>query len=151
MIACRRVRFGSSRSPALAAVILLGATAATAGFVGCGPKGPGRYDVKGMVTFHGKPVPSGTIRFEPDATKGNGGPIGYAMIIDGRYTTSEQGSKGSLKGPLVAVVNGGPAPDPEVEFQREWFNDYRTTLTLDPKVGVTVFDIDIPQETRDPK
>ncbi len=151
MIAYRRARFGSSRGRARAAVILLGGMAATAGVVGCGPKGPSRYDVEGMVTFDGKPVPSGTIRFEPDATKGNSGPVGYAAIIDGRYSTAEHGSKGSLKGPLVAFLNGGPAPDPKVELPRMWFSDYQTTLTLDPKAGVTMFDIDIPRETPKPK
>jgi hypothetical protein len=61
-------------------------------------RGPQRFHVEGKVTFDGKPVPSGTIRFEPDSTKGNTGPVGYAAIIDGRYTTATEGSKGSLRG-----------------------------------------------------
>lgn len=146
MIARRRVRFGSGRGRCPAAVIRLIGMALPAIAVGCGPNGPVRYDIEGVITFDGKPVPSGMIRFEPDATKGNSGPVGYAMIIDGRYTTAEQGSKGSLKGPLVAFLNGGPAPDPKVEFPKMWFSDYKTTLTLDPKVGVMMFNVDVPKE-----
>jgi hypothetical protein len=118
---------------------------------GCGPRGPQRFHVEGAVTFDGKSVPSGTIRFEPDSTKGNTGPVGYAAIIDGRYTTATEGSKGSLKGPIVAFLTGGPAPDPKVEFPKMWFIDYRTTLTLESKSGVTTFDFDVPKETPKPK
>lgn len=118
---------------------------------GCGPRGPQRFQIEGAVTCDGKPVPSGTIRFEPDSTKGNRGPVGYAAIIDGRYATATEGSKGSLRGPLVAILTGGPARDPKVEFPTMWFTEYRTTLTLEPKSGVTTFDFDVPKETPKPK
>jgi len=118
---------------------------------GCGSNGPQRFHVEGAVTFDGKPVPSGTIRFEPDSTKGNTGPVGYSAIIDGRYTTATEGSKGSLKGPIVAFLTGGPAPDPKVEFPKMWFTEYRTTLTLESKSGVTTCDIDVPKEAPKPK
>ncbi len=120
-------------------------------FSGCGPRGPQRFQLEGKVTFDGKPVPSGTIRFEPDSTKGNTGPVGYTAIKDGRYTTAMEGSKGSLKGPIVAFLTGGPAPDPKVEFPKMWFIDYRTTLTVEQKSGVTTFDIDVPKEAPKPK
>lgn len=120
-------------------------------FSGCGPRGPQRFHLEGKVTFDGKPVPSGTIRFEPDSAKGNTGPVGYTAIKDGRYTTATEGSKGSLKGPIVAFLTGGPAPDPKVEFPRMWFAEYRTTLTVEPKSGVTTFDFDVPKETPKPK
>ena len=84
-------------------------------------------------------------------TKGNSGPVGYAAIKDGRYTTSTAGSKGSLQGPIVAYLSGGPAPDPKVEFPQMWFIDYRTTLTLEPKWGTTTFDVDVPKDTPRPK
>jgi len=118
---------------------------------GCGPRGLQRFQLEGKVTFDGKPVPSGTIRFEPDSTKGNRGPVGYTAIKDGRYTTAMEGSKGSLKGPIVAFLTGGPAPDPKVEFPKMWFIDYRTTLTVEPKSGVTTFDFDVPKDTPRPK
>ena len=120
-------------------------------FSGCGPRGPQRFQLEGKVTFDGKPVPCGTIRFEPDSTKGNTGPVGYAAIIDGHYTTAMEGSKGSLKGPIVAFLTGGPAPDPKVEFPKMWFIDYRTTLTVEQKSVVKTFDIDVPKEAPKPK
>jgi hypothetical protein len=118
---------------------------------GCGQRGPTRFHLEGKVTFDGQPVPSGLIRFEPDSTKGNTGPVGYAAIKHGRYTTATDGSKGSLNGPIVAFLTGGPAPDPKVEFPKMWFVDYSTTLTLEPKSGATTFDIDVPKETAKPK
>ena len=135
---------GPRRWPATLIVVV-------AALSGCGPRGLQRFHVEGTVTFDGKPVPSGAIRFEPDSTKGNVGPVGYAAIKDGRYTTATEGSKGSLKGPIVAFLTGGPAPDPKVEFPRMWFAEYRTTLTLEPKSGATTFDIDVPKEAPKPK
>lgn len=96
------------------------------------------------MTFAGRPVPNGLIRFEPDASRGNHGPVGYAPIINGRYTTATDGSKGALKGPLVAIMTGGPAPDPQVEFPKMWFEEHRATLDLDPKAHVSRFDFDVP-------
>jgi len=118
---------------------------------GCGSGGPQRFHLEGKVTYGGETVPNGLIRFEPDFTKGNSGPVGYAAIKDGRYTTSTAGSKGSLQGPIVAYLSGGPAPDPKVEFPQMWFIDYRTTLTLEPKWGTTTFDVDVPKDTPRPK
>ena len=54
--------------------------------VGCGgavESGPPRFRLSGKVTFDGKPVPAGTIYFEP-AT----GPAGSAQIKDGQYDTA---------------------------------------------------------------
>jgi len=118
--------------------------AIAAAFAGCGPRGPERFQLAGKVTFAGKPVPSGLIRFEPDATRGNRGPVGYAAIKDGRYTTNTRGCKGALEGPLVVYMTGGPAPDPKVEFPTMWFTEYETSITLEPKRGVARFDFDVP-------
>lgn len=117
---------------------------------GCGPGGVKRFHLEGKATFDGQPVPNGMIRFEPDSTKGNTGPVGYAAIKDGYYTTATNGSKGSLKGPIVAYMTGGPAPDPKDELPKMWFTDYRTTLTLEPTRGVTTFDIDVPKDAPRP-
>lgn len=124
------------------------ALAIAAALAGCRPAGPTRYQIDGTVTFDGKPVPSGLIRFEADATRGNHGPVGYAAIKDGRYTTATQGAKGALQGPLVAIMTGGPAPNPAVEFPVMWFTDYTTTLVLEPTGGTTTFDFDIPRERK---
>lgn len=122
---------------AIVAAVLLNAT-------GCGPAGPPRHHLEGRVTFDGKPVPSGLIRFEADTTRGNSGPVGYAAIKDGLYATATQGSKGALKGPLVAIMTGGPAFDPTVEFPKMWFEEHRATLELDPKAYISRFDFDVP-------
>ena len=98
--------------------------------------------------WHGNPESGAVFRFEPDGTQGNGGPVGYAAIKDGRYSTTTAGSKGSLQGPIVAYLTGGPAPDPKVEFPQLWFIDYRTTFTLEPRRGTTTFDIDVPASAK---
>lgn len=129
--------------PRHAALLLLAIATMLAG---CRPAGPARFQITGKVAFDGRPVPSGLIRFEADATQGNSGPVGYASIKDGRYTTAEQGSKGALKGPLVAIMTGGPAPSPQVEFPEMWFTDYTAKIVLEPTGGATTFDFDIPKE-----
>jgi len=115
---------------------------------GCGPNGPQRFHVEGGVTYAGKPLPRGVIRFEPDGSKGNAGPVGLAEIADGRYTTDQPGTKGSLRGPIVAVITGYPALDPAKEFQAPLVSEYRIETTLEPKGrGPVRIDFDVP-ETR---
>ena len=119
--------------------------------VGCGPGGPARYAVEGRVTFRGQPVPNGMVRFEPDGTKGNRGPVGYAAIVDGRYTTVAKGARGALKGPLVVWISGGPPPDPEKEFVEPFFSEYRTTGDIQPQAfKTTVIDFDVPESAAPP-
>src|SRR5204862_378695 len=85
-------RFGLAR---WAIVGVLGLAA-----VGCGES---RVEVSGEVTFDGKPVPAGRIYFNPDFTKGNDGPQGYADIKDGKFDTRNKG-KGACGGPTIAVI-----------------------------------------------
>jgi len=139
--AIRHGRRHAGRLIVLTAVALLITT-------GCGPSGPRRFQLEGSVTFDGKPVPSGVIRFEPDASRGNRGPVGYAAIEDGRYTTATHGHKGALQGPLVVYMTGGPAPEPNVEFPVLWFVDHRTTIELDPEASVSNFDFDVPPQKK---
>ena len=133
----RRLQLARLFVSACAVVAVLFAT-------GCGSNGPRRYHLEGNVTFDGEPLPRGLIRFEPDSTQGNIGPVGYAAIMSGSYSTKNLG-KGVLKGPLVAYLTGGPAPDPKIEFPKMWFTEYRTTLTLEPSRGVTAFDVAVPK------
>lgn len=73
--------------------------------VGCNrTTGPARYDVSGAVTFDGKPVPTGSIIFAPDTSKGNDGPGASAEIKDGVYRT--RAGQGTIGGPHVATVSG---------------------------------------------
>jgi len=56
---------------------------------GCGSRsGVDLFSLSGSVTFDGKPVPAGTVTFEPDSAKGNRGPGAVAQIKDGRYSTA---------------------------------------------------------------
>src|SRR5262245_29789774 len=72
---------------------------------GCGSDGPPRYRVHGMVTYEGKPVPAGTIIFEPDASQKNDGPQGLATIHAGLFD-SAKGGKGTVGGPHRVTILG---------------------------------------------
>ena len=51
-------------------------------FIGCNrDTGPARYDLKGSITYAGKPVPAGYILFAPDKSKGNDGPGACGFLI----------------------------------------------------------------------
>lgn len=67
---------------------------------GCGGgDGPTLYDLNGTVSFDGKPLPYGIVRFVPDETKSNSGGAGYAEIVDGKYDTTALGGRGVIGGP----------------------------------------------------
>jgi hypothetical protein len=95
--------------------------------------GPQRFHLQGTVTFEGRPVPSGTIRFEPDGSRGNQGPVSVVPIREGRYSSNQPGVKGAIKGPLVVWISGYPAHDPNIEIQPPLFPEYRTTTELHPQ------------------
>ena len=80
---------------------------------GCS-RGPSFNDVSGTVTFDGKPVPAGRIYFNPDFSKGNDGPQGFADIKDGKYDTRNKG-QGHAGGPMVISVEGfdGKSENPD--------------------------------------
>jgi hypothetical protein len=85
-------------------VLLLAAAA------GCG--GDRLADVKGTVTFDGRPVPAGVVWFEPDIAGGNTtAPQGFAFVKDGAFDTRANG-KGVRAGAYVLRVeafDGKPA------------------------------------------
>ncbi|MSU77931.1 MAG: hypothetical protein EXS16_07530 [Gemmataceae bacterium] len=73
--------------------------------LGC-QTGPHLYHVKGTVTHHGNPVPAGVIFFDPDLTKQNDGPQGFAFIKDGVYDTAAKGSQGIIGKAYVVRIRG---------------------------------------------
>lgn len=73
--------------------------------VGCGDGKEKLYDVSGTVTYHDKPVPLGTVFFDPDVTQGASGTQGFATIRDGRFSTALDG-RGVRGGPHVLRVQG---------------------------------------------
>lgn len=75
------------------------------GLTGCGGEsGPHRSNVRGNVTYKGKPVPKGLIRFTPDQSRKNEGPGAAAEIIDGFYETSS--GRGVVSGPHTVLISG---------------------------------------------
>lgn len=80
--------------------------------VGCGSNRPATFELSGVVTLDGQPVPVGDIVFYPDASQGNTGMQARAAIRDGSYRTPP--GKGHVGGPMVIVVNcldGIPVPE----------------------------------------
>lgn len=73
---------------------------------GCSRSGPDRFRVSGTVTHAGQPVALGRIVFEPDASRGNSGPQGFAPIENGRYDTATPNCKGSVGGPMIVMIDG---------------------------------------------
>lgn len=77
----------------------------------CGKSGPPRYELSGLITYRGKPVPAGTIRFEPIGSVVNPSTIGEAEIKDGKYATlPAKGIIGGRQIVFVAGYNGRPEP-----------------------------------------
>ena len=112
------------------------------GAVGCGSSSSTTHQLKGKVTFAGKPVPAGRVFFLPDSTKGNSGPGGFAEIKDGVYDTAEKGG-GTFGGPLIIRIDGfdgnKTATDP---IGQPWFLNYE--IFADYPRGNAVRDFDVP-------
>lgn len=87
---------------------------AAAMIVGCGSEDLARHRLSGTVTYHGKPVPTGAIFFEPDASQGNSGAPSYAEIKDGKFDTAADGL-GFIGGPHVVTIEA---------FDGKALNDY---------------------------
>jgi hypothetical protein len=116
---------------------------------GCGPGGVRRYDLSGSVTYEGKPIPSGMISFDPVGLNKGGG---YAVIVDGKYDTTQHG-RGHLGGEHVVHINGdagkAPAPgSPEADsfVVKPLFAPYETTMDLSK--GKAIVDFDVPRNER---
>lgn len=81
--------------------------------LGCGgDPGPKTYRVSGIVQYDNKPVPYGSIQFLPDSSKSNSGPMGYAVILDGKFDTKAAGGRGVVGGPHQVIVTGMKSPPP---------------------------------------
>jgi hypothetical protein len=117
--------------------------AALAASSGCGTdKKLGQ--LKGKVTFNGKPVPAGYISFTPDSSKGNQGSVKVAQIKDGEYDTSLASDPGIVPGPNViriAGFDGKPIPRRFVQG-KQIFNEYELRETL--AAGATTKDFVVP-------
>jgi len=110
--------------------------------------GPTRYDVHGMVEFDGIPLTMGRITFVPDSSKKNEGPVGYAMIEDGKYDTAKIGGKGTIAGPLKVLVTGFAPPIAGQETNEPIFEDYELTAELSKGQGRTELNFEVPLSAR---
>jgi hypothetical protein len=101
-----------------------------------------RFDLSGTVTFKGRPVPAGVIVINPDLSKGNDGPQGFAEIRDGRFDTRTL-AKGAPSGAVVLVIDGfdGKA-QPEAPYGQPLFVGHKVWVEL-PKEP-TEKNIDVP-------
>ena len=118
---------------------------------GCTPSdtSPVRFQVSGMVKFHGAPVPTGTIRFIPDAARGNSGPVGYASISNGHFDTAAKG-KGAVGGHQKVIISGfdGIADvKADMPYGRPLFPEYQTEVEL--PMHEATFNFDVPSPPQD--
>lgn len=105
---------------------------------GCGGK-PERVRVSGQVTFEGKPVQYGNIVFEPDQTKGNRGPQGYAKIdAQGNYDTAIAGA-GPSPGAQVVTLEAYPDLDSPAAKKNRILLQYRTNVDLSGETNTQNF------------
>jgi len=100
----RRAKLLFSSNPVIIGIYALPLMAMAFLLTGCGrSSGPVCYEVSGVVTYNGQPVPTGYILFAPDKTKGNDGPGVNAEIRDGKYRTPA--GQGVIGGPHTATIN----------------------------------------------
>ena len=78
----RRMKLPARCCATLFSVVLL---------LGCGESGPAKYELTGSVTFGGKPIGYGDIRFEPKEGEKNVDTIAFTRIKNGAYTTEVVG------------------------------------------------------------
>ncbi|HWL10086.1 MAG TPA: hypothetical protein VNQ76_16895 [Planctomicrobium sp.] len=134
-----------TRFPCRGFWLFLAMTAAvTSGCSNKTPDGPARYALSGNVTFDGKPVPTGTIRFSPDREKGNQGPGTIADIRHGKYQTLP--GKGIVGGPMVVEISGSDGIPVEVSGETipsgtALIESYRTEINLPKETATRDFDI----------
>lgn len=115
--------------------------AVLAGAAGCGSDGPRTYRLSGKVTFDGSPVPLGRIYFDPDLSRENRGPSGYADIVDGQYDTSTTG-KGMVGGPMIVRIQGNRREGADSSgFGPPLFKEHTVRVELPREASTRDFDV----------
>ena len=108
--------------------------------LGCGGK-PERVRVSGRVTFQGNPVQYGNIVFEPDPSRGNRGPQGYAKISSkGTFDTGVAGT-GPCPGPQVVTIEAYPDLNSPASKKSRVVLQYRTNVDLPSETTTQNFDV----------
>jgi len=107
---------------------------------GC-DRGPALYHVSGSVTYDDKPLPAGQIFFDPDVSKGNDGPQGFAHIKAGEFDTAE-GGRGVRGGPYVIRIQGFDGkPGNELPLGKPLFTNFRESRDLPKEKSEQNFDV----------
>jgi hypothetical protein len=126
--------------------VAIGALAvAITGSGGCDKKGVDRFDLKGKVTFRGRPIPKGYLLFAPDGDKGNSGPGAKAGIADGNYETLA--GQGTVGGPHVVTIFGADGVPYKMEdgmtnpIGKPLFPTYRAKVDLPKQSGTYDFEV----------
>jgi len=116
-------------------MLLVAGCLAACGCGGGAEPGPARFRLSGKVTFDGKPVPVGTIYFEPES-----GPAGNAQIKDGQYDTAN--GKGIVGGAHTVMIEGydGHGANPG-EMGKPIFKPFRAKQDLPASDGTKDFEI----------
>jgi hypothetical protein len=117
---------------------LIGLALMTIGLCGCGDRGPERVVVSGTVTHNGRPIPEGTIRFDPVQTSLV--PGAGAAIKDGKYTVDVHGGvpTGTHRIRIeanrqVKAPSGSPFPHGLKQYIPKKYNDNtQLKLTIEP-------------------
>lgn len=131
--------------PSLAVTLLL-IVGCLAAALGCSRQEPGRCDLHGTITFNGKPIPAGSIVFEPDASRGNHGASGFAVIKGGRYDTRQAGKR-IPAGPVTLWVSGfDGTPGSDSGLGKPLFPTY--TMKRDVSPQMPTLDVDVPAPAR---
>jgi hypothetical protein len=99
----------------------------------------GRQHLTGKVTWDGKPLPYGTIHFDPDRDKGHKGPQGAGEIRDGRYRTNPD--YGPQPGPHVVRITGWSSEPDQGMLGSPVVRDYETRVEVPANGGELNFDI----------
>ena len=114
------------------------------GLSGCGESKLPQYSISGKITFDGKPVPTGSVKFEPVTEDGN-----YKTTVveykDGSYSAS--GENGIFGGKYKIVVfgyDGVPYEGGEgtIDIGKELFPSYTMEKELEAKEQT--LDIEVP-------
>lgn len=102
------------------------------------------YDLNGSVSFDGKPVTYGRIQFRPDTAKQNSGPMGAAIIINGKYDTTAEGGKGVVGGAYIIVITGFDQKPPATGENED--ETAESTTVVDPSFQDFQIEVELPKE-----
>ena len=138
----RRTKISNKTRSSLSQLSILLLVFGLVSAIGCGGSdGPKRYDLSGTVTFDGKPIPAGSIIFQPNASAGNSGPQGAAEIRDGKYDTSANG-KGMIGGPHIVRITGFDGiAETEMDIVKPLFAEYQIEVDLPEESGAKDFEV----------